>query len=282
MWFLGLPTGGILLLLNRHIPESPRFLLARRDPGDVEEAQRVMESFGVEIVADEPDASREHATGHADTGRSGSLAEVFRAPFRGLTVSLGLFGLAWGLVNFGFLLWLPTNLREVGLSVGASDALLARSAILAFPAIVVGAWLYHVWSSKYTMVLFGMLTAATLLGFAFLGDEVVRHPLVLNSLLVLLLVSSSGVIAMLSPYTAEVYPVHIRATGSGWSAGCSKGAGALALGASAFVGFAPGITVAAVAAAVPTVIACAAIAAKGVETRGLGLEVIQEARVAVP
>jgi putative MFS transporter len=132
------------------------------------------------------------------------------------------------------------------------------------------------------MVLFGMLTAATLLGFAFLGDEVVRHPLVLNSLLVLLLVSSSGVIAMLSPYTAEVYPVHIRATGSGWSAGCSKGAGALALGASAFVGFAPGITVAAVAAAVPTVIACAAIAAKGVETRGLGLEVIQEARVAVP
>ena len=30
MWFFGIPTGLALILLNRYIPESPRFLLAER------------------------------------------------------------------------------------------------------------------------------------------------------------------------------------------------------------------------------------------------------------
>lgn len=274
MWFLGLPTGVILLMLNRYIPESPRFLLVK---GDTEEAQRVMESFGIEVVPDVIDEHQpESVTEQQATVRSGNLAELFRAPFTGLTLSLGLFGLAWGLVNFGFLLWLPLNLREIGMGVGASDAVLAKSAIIAFPATLFAAWLYHKWSSKNTMILFALLTVVTLTGFAIVGNELVQHPLIMKILLVSLLVSSSAVVAMLSPYTAEVFPVHIRATGSGWSAGCSKGAGVITLGTAAAVGLTPGITAAAIMAAVPTVIACIAIAWKGVETRGLGLEAIQD------
>lgn len=274
MWFLGLPTGIILLLLNRYIPESPRFLLAR---GNTEEARRVMESFGVELVTDTTDSLPEVDTCKARSGvRVPRIAQLFLSPFTGLTLSLGLFGLAWGLVNFGFLLWLPLNLREIGMGAGASDAVLARSAIIAFPATLFAAWLYHRWSSKNTMVLFAMLTALTLAGFAVVGDGLVQHPLLMKTLLVSLLVSSSAVVAMLSPYTAEVFPVHIRATGSGWSAGCSKGAGVITLGAAASVGLAPGMTAAAIMAAVPTVIACIAVAWKGVETCGLGLEAIQD------
>ena len=43
--------------------------------------------------------------------------------------------------------------------------------------------------------------------------------------MVLLLVGSGGVIAMLSPYTAEVYPTQVRGTGSGFAAGTSKAGG---------------------------------------------------------
>ncbi len=274
LWFLGLPTGVILLLLNRYIPESPRFLLAK---GNDREARRVMESFGVELVPDDVGEQPEDRFDEPQTPvRLPGIVELFLAPYTGLTLSLGMFGMAWGLVNFGFLLWLPLNLREIGMGAGASDAVLAKSAIIAFPATLLAAWLYHKWSSKYTMVLFAMLTALTLAGFAVVGDGLVEQPQVMKILLVGLLVSSSAVIAMLSPYTAEVFPVHIRATGSGWSAGCSKGAGVITLGAAASVGLAPGITAAAIMAAVPTVIACIAVAWKGVETRGLGLEVIQD------
>ncbi len=267
MWFLGLPTGIILILLNRYIPESPRFLLAQ---GNKKEAYRVMKSFGVEI--DEVTHDQSQTTG--PEVKAGNLVELFRRPFTGLTASVGLYGIAWGLVNFGFLLWLPLNLREMGIGTNASDAILAKSAIIAFPATLIGAWLYHKWSTKKTLFLFAVLTMLTLIGFAFMGTELVNHPTIMAILLVALLVNSSCVIAMLSPYTAEVFPVHIRSTASGWSAGCSKGAGVATLGL-AVAGLTPGIATAAVIAAVPTFIAATAIAWKGIETRGIGLETIQ-------
>ena len=271
MWFLGLPTGLVLIFLNRYIPESPRFLLAQ---GNKKEAYRVMETFGVEIVED--DKTRHgHAPEEGRKVRAGNLAEIFHRPFTGLTLGVGLYGIAWGLVNFGFLLWLPLNLRGMGMATQASDAILAKSAIIAFPATLVGAWLYHSWSTKKTLILFAMLTVLTLLGFAVIGVELVNEPTLMAVLLVALLVSSSCVIAMLSPYTAEVFPVHIRSTASGWSAGCSKGAGVATLGL-AVAGLTPGIAAAAIYAAVPTFLAAAAIAWKGIETRGMGLEKIQD------
>ena len=45
-----------------------------------------------------------------------------------------------------------------------------------------------------------------------------------------LLVSSSGVIAMLIPYAAEIYPVHLRGTGAGVIAASSKFGGILGAG----------------------------------------------------
>jgi len=270
MWFLGLPTGVILILLNRYIPESPRFLLAQ---GNNEEAYRVMQSFGVEVIRET--AATTGSETPAETVRAGNLGDMFRRPFTGLTMGLGMYGLAWGLVNFGFLLWLPLNLREIGMGIGASDAILAKSAMIAFPATLAGAWLYHTWSTKKTLVLFAMLTVATLCGFAVIGDDLVNQPILMSFLLVALLASSSGVISMLSPYTAEVFPVHIRATASGWSAGCSKGAGVATLGAAALVGLIPSMATAALLAAIPTLLASVAIAWKGIETRGMGLETIQ-------
>ena len=130
-------------------------------------------------------------------------------------------------------------------------------------------------SGKKTLILFAMLTVFTLIGFAVVNVELVNQPLFMAVLLVALLVSSSCVIAMLSPYTAEVFPVHIRTTASGWSAGCSKSAGVATLGA-AVIGLTPGIAAAAMVAAVPTFLAAVAIACKGIETRGMGLEAIQE------
>src|SRR6266849_6046055 len=47
---LGLPTGLLLILLNRWIPESPRFLLAN---GREAEARAIMQEYGAQVTVAE-------------------------------------------------------------------------------------------------------------------------------------------------------------------------------------------------------------------------------------
>src|SRR5919197_2327916 len=58
MWLLGLPTGVMLIVLNRWIPESPRFLLAM---GRATEARAIMERFGARWVAADRDEPEDQA-----------------------------------------------------------------------------------------------------------------------------------------------------------------------------------------------------------------------------
>ena len=270
LWLLGLPSGLLLILLNRWIPESPRFLLVT---GRVAEARAVMERFGARLVEQDQEQRK------VDQVDGSGYRRLFRAPFGGLTAGVALFGVAWGLVNNGFLLWLPTNLRQMGLDSGASDRLLAGAALIGFPAVFVVAGLYGFWSSKRTMVLFAALTTAALTTFAVAGDRVGRHPLVLEGLIVVLLAGTSSILAMLTPYSSEVYPTAVRARGTGLANLCARAGGFLGVGVVVAAIAPPSLAGAAVIGVVPTVLAALVIARYGVETRLRPLEEIQSSQV---
>jgi putative MFS transporter len=263
LWYLNLPTGLLLILLNRYLPESPRFLahIGRND-----EARGVLARYGVAVVEAAAEPPEPVA---ADQLRA--MPMLFGRHIVTLTVGLVLCGIAWGLVNFGFLLWLPSHLRELGFSGGAGEALLARSAFLALPGALVVTWLYHRWSTIRTLALFTLLTAAVLLGFYLLGSGGTASPLAFGALIMALLVSVSGVIAMLIPYATEIYPVHVRGTGSGVVAGASKLGGIAASGLGVLGAFS---SLAASAFALGVVLAASAavLLARGIETRGRSLE----------
>jgi len=271
LWLVGLPTGILLIILNRYIPESPRFLISQ---GRAAQADRVMASFGV-IIEQSTHSSAPNMTSGEDTPVS-PRQQMFRGVLAPLTYTLGLYGFAWGVVNFGFLLWLPLHLREAGFGVGSSDALLARSAIIAFPSTLLVAWAYHNWSARGTLTVCAILTTLALFGFVLAHSLFASHVFVLAALIVVLLAASSGAIAALTPYTAEVFPLRLRATGAGWSAGCSKAAGVTTLSA-ALIGVTPGIAVGAFIAAIPTACAAIAISYFGTETKGRSLDSIQQA-----
>lgn len=266
LWMLGLPTGLIVIALNRYIPESPRFLA---NVGLTQQARAVLAKYNGEL-----DSHHNHPIEDNVSANNNSFYQLMRGPYAGITLALVGAGTAWGIANFGFLLWLPTNLRNMGMSADTTNTLLAQSGLLALPGILLVVWLYHSWSSIKTLVLFVVMTAASL-GLFIVFDllQQLSNSIILIST-ALLLISSSGVIAMLIPYAAEIYPVQHRGSGAGLIAASSKFGGILGamLGVT---GIFAKLGLSALMIAI-TLIICAMLLIKyGVDTRGRRLEDIQ-------
>ncbi len=259
MWFLNLPTGLLLVALSPLLPESAHFL---QQMGRGQEARAMYARFGV--ILNEPIAIW---TGGLESARA-PLPPIDRQ-FMGVTAALTLAALAWGLVNFGLLVWLPSALVAEGRSVGASSALIAKSTLIAAPTILISTWLYSKWSTKWSLVTMIALSALGLLclGLREIGVAAFGNPLLPLSLLIL---GSCGVISILLPYTAENYPLRIRGRATGWVAGCSKLGGLLAQGLNV-AGVVPAFGPAVLIIAVPAAVSILLLIKFGGETRGLDL-----------
>jgi putative MFS transporter len=271
LWLLNLPTGALIVLLNRFIPESPRFLA---NAGLPDQARAVLERFAGSAGLEEDTSGVDAPIMEIHQPRAG-LRDMLRGRHARITIALMVCGLAWGLVNFGFVLWLPANLHRLGLDASAAGVLMARSALLAIPGIGVVVWLYQCWSSFKSLVLFVALTVLALFAFAAIEVGNLRAQSFTIAATVLLLIAISGVIATMIPYAAEIYPVHLRGTGSGLIAAGSKAGGILG----ALLGVAgvfDSFLVSALAIAVPMAAAGVMLWRGGVETRGRELESIQQ------
>src|SRR3546814_1509785 len=90
------------------------------------------------------------------------MRTLLRGRHASITWGLVVCGVAWGLVNFGFVLWLPVNLVQFGVDAEGVNRVLAQSALLALPGFALVVWMYHRWSSVRTLVLFIALTTLSL------------------------------------------------------------------------------------------------------------------------
>lgn len=280
LWLLGLPTGAAIILLNRWIPESPRFLSS---VGLENQARAVLMKFSNAATATDPNAviARDDSVAmtapiideqHPIKG----MRQLIRGRYAPITWGLAVCGVAWGLANFGFLLWLPTNLVVLGIPASGSSALLAKSALLALPGIPLVIWLYHRWSTIKSLILFIALSTLSLLAFLVIAVLQLQSATTTIIATVALLISISGVIAMLIPYATEIYPVQLRGTGSGVIAASSKFGGILGAGLGA-VGFFEHFVLSTALILIPLVISGVLLFRSGIETRGFRLEDIQEA-----
>ena len=269
MWFLNMPTGLMLLALRPFNPDSAR---SPQPVGRSAAARSTRARVGA-VVRTRLDESEEFSGHHhfAIPAKQGLL---------GTGIALTLAALAWGFVNFGVLLWLPSALVSEGRSVGLASTIIARSTLIAAPTVVVAAYLYSAWSAKGSLLTAIGVTTLGLLAVMLRGMgtlPLLANPLVSVSLLI---VGSSGVISMLLPYSAESYPIRIRGRATGWVAGWSKIGGLIAQGLSALA-VVPAIGLAAAVVVLPAALSLVLIAMFGHETRGRDLRDLESKKRAV-
>jgi MFS transporter, putative metabolite:H+ symporter len=264
LWLLSAPTGLLLMLLNHWIPESPRFLLAS---GEEEEARAVMRRYGVELIP-------EISAGQAEPEVKSRWVELWHGPLIRQSLVVIILGLGSGLVLFGFNLWIPTNLRQLGFGEVTADRILRDSALIGFPFTFVVAWMYGFWSSRKTIILLTAITAAALFGFVVAGNAVVSHRALLYVLLVIPIWGINTVTAVLSVYSSEIYPTRIRSRGTGLAAAASKAGGVLIIALVVFGVAAPSIVGTTLIGGIPMALAAVAMLLFGLETKKRPLEEI--------
>jgi putative MFS transporter len=269
LWLLGLPTGVLFILLTRWVPESPRYLLA---VGQQEQAREVLRRYQAEVIpVDSSELETERSVGDR-------YHQLLRPPFHGLTLVLALTGIGIGMVIYGFQLWLPTNLRQLGYSGVSADQVLRDSALAGFPLNLLVAYAY--WrSTRWTLIGLNGLVAATMMVFVALGSGLGHNHTLLRVLLVIPIWASSSVVAVLSAYSAEVYPTRIRSRGSGMAAGMSKLGGVLVIAMVVAAAATPSLRVTALVGAAPLALAALVALFVAIETRRRGLEDITKAEL---
>src|SRR3954469_11703541 len=255
LWLQGFPTGIFLLALARLIPESPRFLAEQGREAELAEMRR---KFGI--------APKPRETVPPD-------ARVAAQRHGKLTLALVVTALSWSFITFGLLLWLPSDLQARGYSSAIASGILAKSALVSLPTIMLAAWAYARLSSKWTLVATILLTLAGLVG-ALLPGSLLRSEIVIIGIIALLIVGSNGMIAVLLPYAAENYPLGIRGRATGLVAGSSK-FGGVAVQSFALVGLIPTLTGAPLALLAPLILSGALVAYAGRETRGRSLRELE-------
>jgi putative MFS transporter len=273
LWLLGLPTGVLLILLNRWIPESPRFLLAH---GRDEEARAVMARYGAAVVEEE------HSDLEVETHVGSRFGQLLTGPFAGLTVVVVLLAVGVGIVQFGFQQWIPSNLQKLGFREVDASRILRDSALIGFPLNFPIALLYGFWSSKKTIIIMASITAAALFGFFVAGNDIVNNRALLYTLLVIPIWGISSLTAVVACYAAEVYPTRIRSRGTGLTAGATKFGGVMVLALVAAAVAAPSIGRTALYGAIPLALAVIAMGIWGLETRRKQLERITAEEIRVP
>jgi putative MFS transporter len=266
MWLIGLPSGLLLISLRGAIPESLRYLaLTGRD----DEAQDVVRRFQLVPAPALDVPARASAPRPGPTAKAPTLWSSRRENLGGLTIGLAVYGISWGLVNFGFLTWLPTLLGDRGSQEDIRRAL-AGAAVASLPGALAVAVLYQRWSAMGSLKVAALAVAAMLAAFCAVDASTTSATFVIA--LVVLLVALNGMSAILLPYAAEVYPTELRGRGTGLAAAGMKFGG---IAGTLFVGIAvaQGLSLALIAVLLigPVLAGLAWVSRTGVETRGRDL-----------
>ncbi|WP_316397098.1 MFS transporter [Bradyrhizobium sp. 33ap4] len=257
-----------VLVVRRFVPESPRWLASHGYSERAEATVRDIESRVRDRLGGKelPPVVRQVAAPASEVTGLRTLFSGIYAKRTTMLWTLWFFAL---LGFYGLTTWLGALLQAKGFPITKSVFYTILISLAGIPGFLVSAWLVESWGRKATLVM-NLLCGA--IACHFYGSAADQTQLIIAGLCMQFFLF--GMWSALYAYTPELYPTHVRATGTGFASAVGRigsligpyvigvilpaagQGGVFALGAGAFV------------------VAALAVLLLGEETRGRTLEII--------
>jgi len=204
-----------VLIVRRYVPESPRWLASH---GDAAGAERVMSQIEAKVSqrfngATLPTPQPEQVELRAPQG----LSTLFSAGYGRRTIMLWCLWFFALLGFYGLTTWLGALLQAKGFPVTKSVYYTVLISLAGIPGFLTAAWMIEALGRKPTLI-------ATLLGAAiscyFYGGATDQTQLIVSGLCMQF--CTFGMWSALYAYTPELYPTHVRATGTGFASAVGR------------------------------------------------------------
>jgi putative MFS transporter len=216
MFVLGAVPALLTIWMRRVLPESPRWLAS---VGRHEEADRVLSGIEAKISAGigralppVPELAIAELVGRLQP-RRGHLRDLFRGVYRRRTLTLWVLWFTGYLVSYGLSAWMPSLYGRV-YHLPLSDALMYgiyTSAALFLGGCLATATVDRIGRKPWLVV--ALLVSGVTLAALYDAPAMSAQTVMLISLVPFFGIGAISL--LLGPYTAENYPTHLRALGTG-------------------------------------------------------------------
>lgn len=203
----------LMVVIYFLLPESPAYLVSRKENDGQAEARRLLER-----MTGRPISPETRLVSPAKVQRGGSIAGLFEGRYRNVTLAISAIYLFNWIAWFLLLQWLPTALTTLGLekAQAAYGTVVVNAAFIAM-ALPLSAFLPKVDPRKLLIGMF-IVGIGVSLGLGLAGD---RWPLVFV-LIALAGFGIGGQQLVLNYLISNAYPTQLRATATGWGIGVGR------------------------------------------------------------
>lgn len=213
---IGCVPAAYALVVRLGLPESVRYLISR---GRVQEAEDIVRGLeqSSPLRPGAPVPLPTASLSGTDEAGGGTAGSIWAPALRRRTGALWAIWFCLNLAYYGAFIWIPSLLVAQGYDLVRSFTFTLIMTLAQLPGYAVSAWLIERWGRRATLATFLAGSAVSAVGYGLAGE-----PWMIITAGCLLSFFNLGAWGALYAVGPELYPVHLRGSGTGAAAGFGR------------------------------------------------------------